>query len=362
MRPTARLGMSQIIWTEDDLQRVERIGRAAAPALIDALPGDQRRAVQARVLEELEYGEIARRPGTSEQVLRKRVSRAGHHATTADRRISMSGFDHLEQELRAAQQRRRAAGHARLRPLPVVPLLALVATAAIFVGARQATITTLATLARSQRTVDRLPPRIIGPPNRHVYPYGTYPPMTGIYVRYIRKARHRFGANYYLVPAANANTLSPVPERCYAEQRNALRRELPTILANLRQAALTLQSRYIANQQAALLPYPGVCLTAINDTGNGDGCSSGYSLSQIKAGHTLTSGAPAGVPVVYGLAPTGVRTVTLYYPRRAPQTVLAINNVFILHTPRQKLPRNGLPDRLVWRGTAGQLIKTITLR
>jgi hypothetical protein len=311
----------------------------------------------------------------------------------------MSGFDHLEQELRAAQRRQRAGGHARLRPLPVVPLLALVATAAIFVGAltiiktrpyhsgpnrphptgappptssgppaplhlsrsdrrvfddvmkaegtadrrdrgclpeiaglgdpgrkpdlssgapSQATITTLTTLARAPRNSDRLPPRIIGPPNRHVYPYGTYPPVTGIYVRYIRKARHRFGANYYLVPAANANTLSPVPERCYAEQRNALRRELPIIPANLRQAALTLQSRYIANEQAALLPYPGVCLTAINDTGNGDGCSSGYSLSQITAGHTLTSGAPAGVPVVYGLAPAGVRTVTLYYPRRAP--------------------------------------------
>jgi hypothetical protein len=81
--------------------------------------------------------------------------------------------------------------------------------------------------------------------------------------------------------------------------------------------------------------------------------------SQIEAGHTLTSGAPAGDPVVYGLARTGVRSVTLYYPRRKPQTVLAINNVFILHNPRQKLPRNGLPDKLVWRGTAGQLIKTI---
>jgi RNA polymerase sigma-70 factor (ECF subfamily) len=67
--------MAQIRWTEDDLERVERIGRAAGPGLMDALPGDQRRAVQARVLDELEYGEIARRTGTSEQVVRKRVSR-----------------------------------------------------------------------------------------------------------------------------------------------------------------------------------------------------------------------------------------------------------------------------------------------
>jgi hypothetical protein len=355
----------------------------------------------------------------------------------------MSGFDQLEQELRTAQQRQRTRGHPRMRPLPLVPLLTFVATAAIFVGAltlikpgshhpapsrpnltggqppassgppgplhlsrtdrrvindvmkaegnadrrdsaclpeiaglgdpgrkpdlssgapSQATLMTLGTLARPARSSDRLPPRIIGPPNRRVYPYGTYPPMQGIYVRYIRQARHRFGANYYLVPAADANTLSPVPERCYAEQRSALRDKLPTIPAHLRRAALSLQSRYIAHQRASLLPYPGVCLSAINDTGNGDGCSNGYSLSQIEAGHTLTSGAPAGVPVVYGLAPTGVRSVTLYYPKRKPQTVLAINNVFILHNPRQKLPHNGLPDKLVWRGPGGQLIKTISLR
>jgi hypothetical protein len=355
----------------------------------------------------------------------------------------MSGFDQLEQELRAAQRRRRAGGHARMRALPLVPLLALVATAAIFLGAltvirtraqhpgpsspnltggtppvssgppgplhlsrtdrrviadvmkaegtaerrdngclpeiaglgdpgrkpdvssgvpSQATLATLATLARPARSSDRLPPRIIGPPNRRVYPTGTYPPMKGIYVRYIRKARHRFGANYYLVPAADANTLAPVPERCYAEQRSALRQALPTIPANLRQTALSLQARYIANERASLLPYPGVCLSAINDTGNGDGCSSGYSLGEIEAGHTLTSGAPAGVPVVYGVAPTGVRSVTLYYPKRTPRTVLAIDNVFILHNPGQRLPHNGFPDKLVWRGAGGQLIKTITLR
>ena len=74
-RAQHRLGMGQISWTEDDLQRVERIGRAAAPELMNELPGDQRRAVQLRVLDELEYGEIARQSGASEQVVRKRVSR-----------------------------------------------------------------------------------------------------------------------------------------------------------------------------------------------------------------------------------------------------------------------------------------------
>jgi RNA polymerase sigma-70 factor (ECF subfamily) len=67
--------MGQILWTEDDLERVERSAQAAAPELMNGLPGEQRQAVQARVLDELAYGEIARRSGTSEQVVRKRVSR-----------------------------------------------------------------------------------------------------------------------------------------------------------------------------------------------------------------------------------------------------------------------------------------------
>jgi RNA polymerase sigma-70 factor (ECF subfamily) len=44
--------------------------------LLAALPADQRRAVQARVLDEKAYAEIAREESVSEQALRKRVSRA----------------------------------------------------------------------------------------------------------------------------------------------------------------------------------------------------------------------------------------------------------------------------------------------
>lgn len=44
--------------------------------LLTVLPADQRRAVQARVLEDKPYAEIAREEDTSEQAVRKRVSRA----------------------------------------------------------------------------------------------------------------------------------------------------------------------------------------------------------------------------------------------------------------------------------------------
>jgi RNA polymerase sigma-70 factor (ECF subfamily) len=79
-RARRRLGMSPIALTDEGLERVEALATAdaASPLLqagLKALPNDQREAVLARVLDEDEYTEIAMRTGTSESVIRKRVSR-----------------------------------------------------------------------------------------------------------------------------------------------------------------------------------------------------------------------------------------------------------------------------------------------
>lgn len=226
------------------------------------------------------------------------------------------------------------------------------------------TLATLGVLRRPASPADRLPARIIGaPPHQHTYPQGAFPPATGIYIHSIRYARHRDGANYYLVAAQNANFLRPVPARCYREHQAAVHRELPRIPPQLRAGTLALEPRFLAYQRRTGLPYPGVCLAAVNNTGNGDGGSC-YSLGQIKNGRTLRSGAPAGVPEVYGPVPDGVRSVALYYkhhPPEHPLTASVINNVFILHNPGQRLPNNGLPTRIVWRDSNNREIKTIQL-
>lgn len=230
-----------------------------------------------------------------------------------------------------------------------------------------AMLATIGTLDRAATRADQLPPRKIwdGPHSKpRTYPYGTYPTVIGIYARYIRYARHRDGANYYLVPAKDVNWREAVPARCYSEQVTALREELPKIPRTLRRGIFALQSIYLAYERRSTDPYPGVCLVAINDTGNGDGASC-YAVSEIRAGHTLSSGAPAGVPVVYGLAPDGVRSVTFYYSgrySRHPLTALVINNVFILHDPGDRLPEYGFPYKLLWRAANGRVLKTITWR
>jgi RNA polymerase sigma factor (sigma-70 family) len=77
-RARARIGASSLVVEDEDLAVVLEIvdsqdGRAGH--LLAGLPVDERTAVRARVIEEREYGEIARSLGCSEMVVRKRVSR-----------------------------------------------------------------------------------------------------------------------------------------------------------------------------------------------------------------------------------------------------------------------------------------------
>jgi len=60
---------------DDDLARVLELADDQASSLLADLPVDERMAVRARVIEERDYGEIARSLGCSEMVIRKRVSR-----------------------------------------------------------------------------------------------------------------------------------------------------------------------------------------------------------------------------------------------------------------------------------------------
>jgi DNA-directed RNA polymerase specialized sigma24 family protein len=74
-RARRRLGMP-VLWLDDeDLARVEAVGDGPAVAALASLPAEQREAVEARIVEELEYAQIAAALQCSEQVVRKRVSR-----------------------------------------------------------------------------------------------------------------------------------------------------------------------------------------------------------------------------------------------------------------------------------------------
>ena len=75
-RAQRRLGIPEIEWTDEDLARLTEL-RDGGPVsvLLDELPSDQRAAVQARVLDERPYVEVASHLGVSQATARKRVSR-----------------------------------------------------------------------------------------------------------------------------------------------------------------------------------------------------------------------------------------------------------------------------------------------
>lgn len=73
-----QLGMAEIQWFDNDLERVEQAGATHVQQLLGDLPSHQRSAIESRVMDERPYAEIADRAGVSEQVARKRVSRGLH--------------------------------------------------------------------------------------------------------------------------------------------------------------------------------------------------------------------------------------------------------------------------------------------
>jgi RNA polymerase sigma factor (sigma-70 family) len=73
-----RLGMEPIVLSDDDLERIDELGRGSGPdslELLQALPAEQRAAVTGRVIEDRDYKDLARELGCSEMVVRQRVSR-----------------------------------------------------------------------------------------------------------------------------------------------------------------------------------------------------------------------------------------------------------------------------------------------
>jgi RNA polymerase sigma factor (sigma-70 family) len=74
-RARRRIGLERIDLTDADLERIENLAATESGAVIDVLVPDQRVAVQAHVVDERAYADIANDLNVSEAVVRKRVSR-----------------------------------------------------------------------------------------------------------------------------------------------------------------------------------------------------------------------------------------------------------------------------------------------
>jgi len=70
-----RLGVERLEMSDASLEALQSLADQPALDLLRELPADQREAVRARVIEELDYAELASRAHLTEAAARKRVSR-----------------------------------------------------------------------------------------------------------------------------------------------------------------------------------------------------------------------------------------------------------------------------------------------
>ena len=89
--------MEPLALEDPELARVEELAESEGQVLdaLNALPPDQRLAVEGRVVQERDYAELARRLSCSESVVRKRVSRGLHTMRTSLGRGPGDGRDHV---------------------------------------------------------------------------------------------------------------------------------------------------------------------------------------------------------------------------------------------------------------------------
>jgi RNA polymerase sigma factor (sigma-70 family) len=129
-----RLGLPALVLDDQTLQTIARLNAAHGEATLALaeLPDEQQQAIEARVLEEREYAEIAKELCCSEAVVRQRVSRAprisrhGHpqrgvvrSAPTAPR--TLRGPDQVSpvRDWDRRRQTRRYTGRGRFAASPV---------------------------------------------------------------------------------------------------------------------------------------------------------------------------------------------------------------------------------------------------
>ena len=75
-RARRRLALERIALDDEAIERVENlVDDAVLTEALASLPTKQRAAIEARVIDERDYGDVARELGCSESVVRQRVSR-----------------------------------------------------------------------------------------------------------------------------------------------------------------------------------------------------------------------------------------------------------------------------------------------
>lgn len=206
----------------------------------------------------------------------------------------------------------------------------------------QALLSTLGVLRRPATAVDRLP-------------HGSMSEMgpgVAVYAGAARRAARIGGTSYYLVPIRQDPAGGIPSARCFALQRAALAKALPTFPQPLRSPVHRLQAALLAydTSLAAQPPTDAVCEVTAQRNGGGMACST--TVDQIR--HGMFPEDDNGV--LSGLVPDGVASVRLSLPGRSAVAIVH-GNYYVVDvgiSDPSKLARTTIS----WRAADGHVLRT----
>jgi hypothetical protein len=176
---------------------------------------------------------------------------------------------------------------------------------------------------------------------------------SGVYIRYARRGEID-GIVYYLIPAAAAYNIRPIPSRCYSEQLHAFRRNVAKLPTIERDRDIRYEQQWLIRLRAQLNARGGVCLISVSGAGRGQSCQTAV---EFRVGPQTGSDGNGKTTRTVLLVGNGVATVTAYYPpdEGVPATTVTHRVVGNIAIFRYDHPGFN-PPQLTYRSADGTVI------
>jgi hypothetical protein len=190
-------------------------------------------------------------------------------------------------------------------------------------------------------------------------------PAGGLYRRYARIVTSASGRRQLVLPAQNAHSYQPRPQRCVDSLRRHMRALLRGRDAAFKRGTNRVLEQVIRDEWAgpAQGPTEGVFLFTYGSHGTGGG-GGGADLTTLRTkGMFFSFGGSARPSLVTGLIPDGVASIELLYPATAgsaevKQTVAVRDNVVSYRVRRSGI--DALVDpQMTWLAADGSVVRVV---
>ena len=190
-------------------------------------------------------------------------------------------------------------------------------------------------------------------------------PAQGLYRRYARIVTSASGRRQLVLPAQNARSYQPRPQRCVDSLRRHVRALLRGRDAAFKRGTNRVLEQVIRDEWAgpAVPPTEGIFLFTWDGHGTGGG-GGGADLTTLRTkGMFFSFGGSARPSLITGLIPDGVASIEFLYPATGDsaeikRTVAVRDNVVSYHVRRSGIDALVAPQ-MTWLAADGSVIRVV---